>query len=107
MSELNVLSGTALVYTMLAMWATQPSRACELAPEPSRRLYLDRQLDREHLTRDLEQVRRAARGYAGRHGGSESAARAVEECESRLAPLVAHRHAVPDAYVLEVLAKTR
>jgi hypothetical protein len=66
MTELATTVGVALLFTLLAMWATGPAASCTLAPEPHQRLDLDRLVDREHLATDVREIARVARRYAAR-----------------------------------------
>jgi hypothetical protein len=84
MTELATSVGVALVVTILAMWATRPSALCELAPEPHRRLDLDRVVDREHLATDVREIARLARRSAGRAAPGAGADDTVAQCEDKL-----------------------
>jgi hypothetical protein len=89
MSELLTLAGAALLYTVLAMWATAPPYTCATIPEPHRLLYLDGDVDREHLQRDVLAISRMARRYASHlpaEAPSDAPAvdRAVKKCENEL-----------------------
>ncbi len=94
MSELTTLTGAALVYMALAMWATQPSYSCLLIEEPRQHLNLGRQLDQEHLQRDAWKIRHAARRYASGLSSSQSADGAITKCEETLARHLAGAHGV-------------
>jgi hypothetical protein len=78
----------------LVMWATQPSHECVPADEPRRHLYLDRQLDREHLQRDALKLRAVARRYASGLS-SQSVEGEIAKCEETLARHLAAAHDVP------------
>jgi hypothetical protein len=49
MNELTLFAGVTILYTAIAMWSTQPSYSCVMSEEPRQRLYMDREVDREHL----------------------------------------------------------
>jgi len=105
MNELTAIAGAALVYTVLAMWATQPSSSCVMIEEPRRHLNLTRQVDREHLAQDAQRIHLLARRYA-RHLGNIAAGVNPEDpasstdteaarCQDHLAVGVATVHDVP------------
>jgi len=102
-SELTTLSAAALVFMALAMWVAQPSRSCVLIEEPRRHLYLDRQLDREHLQRDGLKIRAAARRYASGLS-AQSVDREIAKCEETLARHLAAAHDVPVEEVFGAIA---
>ena len=82
---------------LLAMWAQRPAPGCALAPEAPQRLILSREVDREHLARDLASARRVAQRYAAstpRDGGQD---RRSEDCETTLIQQIANRHGVAPA----------
>jgi hypothetical protein len=90
MSELLTLAGAALLFTVLAMWATAPPYTCAMVPEPRRPLYLDGDVDREHLQRDILAISRMARRYvsnlpADTLSDAPAVDRAVKKCEGELA----------------------
>jgi hypothetical protein len=95
LSELTTLSGAALLYMALAMWATQPSDSCQPTEKLRARLDLGRQLDREHLQRDAGKIRQAARRYASGLAVLTSVNDAITECEETLARDLAEAHDVP------------
>ena len=82
MSELAALVGAAVVYMVIAMWATQPPYTCAMVYEPHRQLNLAEEVDREHLARDGEEIGRMARRYAKHSAASDSV---VAGCEETLA----------------------
>jgi hypothetical protein len=87
MTELATSVGVALVVTILAMWAIRPSALCELAPEPHRRLDLDRVVDREHLAADVREIARRARHYGARampQAGADHASQCEDTLEGQL-----------------------
>ena len=84
MTELATSVGVALVVTILAMWAIRPSALCELAPEPHRRLDLDRVVDREHLAADVREIARRARHYGTRAMPRAGTDQAAAQCEDTL-----------------------
>ena len=84
MTELATSVGVALLVTVLAMWAIRPSALCELAPEPHRRLDLDRVVDREHLASDVREIARLARRYAAPGGPPGGLDETVTQCEDKL-----------------------
>jgi hypothetical protein len=84
MTELATTVGVALLFTLLAMWATGPAASCELAPEPHQRLNLDRLVDREHLATDVRAIARLARRHAARTAPAGGTDQAIAECEEKL-----------------------
>jgi hypothetical protein len=84
MTELATSVGVALVVTILAMWAIRPSALCELAPEPHRRLDLDRAVDREHLAADVREIARRARHNGARPMPQAGTDQAAAQCEDTL-----------------------
>lgn len=64
MSGLMWAGCATCVYTALVMWASQPSYACVLSEQQPRRLYLDRQVHREHLAQDAQRIQQLARRHA-------------------------------------------
>jgi hypothetical protein len=100
-----VLAGAALLCTLFVMWATRPPSTCDMAAEPHRRLYLDRQLDREHLGRDAGEIQRVARRratHAAAGGGSVFA-----DCQDTLVHGVVAKHDVTVDQVLAAIAAER
>jgi hypothetical protein len=95
LSELTTLSGAALLYMALAMWATQPSDSCQPTEKLRARLELGRQLDREHLQRDAGKIRQAARRYASGLAAFTFVNDPIAECEETLARELAAAHEVP------------
>ena len=69
-SEPVALAGVAILYMFFAMWATRPSSSCAMVPEPHQQLNLERDVDREHLDRDVIEIERVARRYAAGLAGS-------------------------------------
>lgn len=63
-----------------------------MAAEPHRRLYLDRQLDREHLGRDAGEIQRVARRHATRAAAADESA--FTQCEDTLVHGVMAKHDV-------------
>jgi hypothetical protein len=84
MIELATTVGVALLFTLLAMWAAGPAASCELAPEPHRRLNLDRLVDREHLATDVREIARLARRYVPRTAPAGGIDQTIAECEEKL-----------------------
>jgi hypothetical protein len=92
--EASCGAGALLAGMLLVMWVQHPV-GCTLAPEPSRRLVLDRETDREHLTSDLESVDRIARRYAASiPGGAQQRTRFLE-CQASLIQQITTKHSVP------------
>ena len=84
MTELVTVAGTALLVMLLAMWATGTASTCVVTPEPHRRLNLERDVDREHLARDVRESVRIARRYTLRTVTTSDAGSASERCEATL-----------------------
>jgi hypothetical protein len=63
-----------------------------MAAEPQRRLYLDRQLDREHLGRDAGEIQRVARRHATRAAAADQSV--FSQCEDVLVRGVMAKHSV-------------
>src|SRR5713226_6510621 len=101
MSELAVLVGAAVLYTVVAMWATQPPYTCAMVYEPHRQLDLERDVDREHLAGDAGAIGRMARRYARHGAGSVSV---VTQCEETLARNLTTTHEVSLSQVRTAIA---
>lgn len=105
MNELTTIAGAALVYTVLAMWATQPSYSCVMIEEPRQHLNLEREVDREHLARDARRIHQVARRYAVHLGDiaagvnpdapASSTDADAEQCQENLALQLPTVHDVP------------
>ena len=95
MNELAAFAGVSILYTTLAMWATQPSFACVMVEEPHTRLYMDREVHREHLTRDARRIQQLARRYAAHRGNPSAEASDAEQCLESLTRELAATHDVP------------
>jgi hypothetical protein len=78
---------------LLVMWAQHGPVTCALSLEASRRLHLNREVDREHLAADGASAARAARRYTSGTAGEEQQRRFVE-CEEVLVSEIASRHSV-------------
>jgi len=104
MNTLTFASGVTIVYTALAMWATQPSYSCVLSEHLPHRLYMDRQVDREHLARDAQRIQQLARRHA--HAKDVvNEAQIAELCRDELARHVASAHQVSTDDVRGLLRK--
>jgi hypothetical protein len=89
MRELMTLAGAALLYTALALWVAAPPYTCAPISEPHRPLNLDREVDREHLQRDILAIPQMARRYvahlpADARSGVPAADLALRQCEDEL-----------------------
>jgi hypothetical protein len=104
MSELAALAGAAVLYMVLAMWATQPPYTCALVYEPHRQLNLDQEVDREHLARDGEEIGRMARRYAKHVGASDDV---VTQCEQKVARDLVTTHEVTLDQIRAAIAAER
>jgi hypothetical protein len=107
MNELTTFAGVTVLYTTLAMWATQPSNSCVMIEEPRQRLYIDRDVDREHLARDARRIQRLARRYAAHTGHIANEADDTERCEERLTRQIAATHDVPIDQVRAAMSAER
>ncbi len=76
-----------------------------MAAEPHRRLYLDRQLDREHLGRDAGEIQRVARRHATRAAAADESV--FTQCEDTLVHGVMAKHDVTVDQVLAAIAAGR
>lgn len=109
MSEGAALAGAAVLYTLLAMWATQPPSTCTRPFEPGRSLDLQRDVDREHLARDADEIARVAHRYAAHLNATtaDPADAAVQQCEDTLARDVAVVHHVTFDQIRGAIAAER
>jgi hypothetical protein len=105
MNALTVWAGVTIVYTALAMWATQPSYSCEPIEEPHAALYLDRETDREHLSRHAGRIQQLARRHAVHLRNSSAEADNFQRCLGRLIHELAAAHKVSVAQVVTALPK--
>jgi hypothetical protein len=94
-NEVTTIAGAALVYTVLAMWATQPSYSCVSVEEPGRQLNLQREVDREHLARDARRIQQVAWRYAVHLASTPSVDDDYRRCHAMLARQLATVHDVP------------
>jgi hypothetical protein len=92
-------AGVALVLTVAAMWAAQPSSGCAMRSEPHRHLNLDRTVDREHLATDLAESERIARRYAAQPEADG------ESCRAELIRQIMAAHDVTPAQMLAVTTR--
>jgi hypothetical protein len=76
-----------------------------MAAEPHRRLYLDRQLDREHLGRDAGEIQRVAHRHAT--GAADADPSAFTQCEDTLVHAVVAKHDVTVDQVRAAIAAER
>ena len=104
MNALTVWAGVTIVYTALAMWATQPPYSCVPTEEPKGALYLDRETDREHLSRHAGRIQQLARRHAV-HLNNASAEADFQRCLGSLIGHVAAAHKVSVAQVIAALPK--
>jgi hypothetical protein len=104
MSELAALVGAAVLYMVIAMWATQPPYTCAMVYEPHRQLNLEQDVDREHLARDGDEIGRMARRYAKHIAASDNV---VTECEETLARGLVTTHEVTLDQVRAAIAAER
>jgi hypothetical protein len=75
--------------------------------EPHLRLYMDREVHREHLARDARRIQQLARRYAAHLGKTATDARDAARCLESLAHQLAAAHDVPIDHVHEVIAAGR
>jgi hypothetical protein len=86
-------SAALLGAMLLVMWAQHGPVTCALSFEAPRRLHLNREVDREHLSADGASAVRAARRYtSGTEGGDQQ--RRFLECEDLLVSRIAATHGV-------------
>jgi hypothetical protein len=107
MTELATTVGVALLFTLLAMWATGPAASCELAPEPHQRLNLDRLVDREHLATDVRDIARLARRYAARATPPAGLDQTIAQCEETLDGQLVRAHDVTIEQVRSAATRER
>ena len=107
MTELATTVGAALLFTLLAMWATRPAASCELAPEPHQRLDLDRLVDREHLATDVREIARLARRYAARAAPAAGTDVMIAQCEEKLDAQLVTAHDVTIEQVRSATTRER
>jgi hypothetical protein len=91
--ELSSAAAALLIGMLLVMWALRPAAGCALPPEAPRALNLNRDVDREHLTRDLGSADRVARRLTASAGDPQAHSQLVE-CENALIEEIANRHHV-------------
>jgi len=105
--ELALTASAALVAALLVMWAQAPTTDCVMPFEASRRLVLDRQVDREHLARDLASADRVARRHDARASRSaDPSSIQPRGCEDTLLQTIAERHGLA-ADVVRASARDR
>jgi hypothetical protein len=108
LNDLAVFAAAAILYTTIAMWAAQPASLCKMSEQSPGRLYLDRQVHREHLARDARRMYQLARRYAASAGHTATEqAKGAEQCLESLSHDLAEAHAVPIDHVREVIAVER
>jgi hypothetical protein len=107
MNELTFFAGVTVLYTTLAMWATQPSYACVMIEEPPLRLYMDQEVHREHLARDARRIQQLARRYAAHAADISTEASDAERCLESLTRQLAATHDVPIDLVRAVISAER
>lgn len=76
-----------------------------MAADPHRQLYLDRQLDREHLGRDAGEIQRVASRHATRDANGDESV--FTQCEDTLVHGVVTKHGVTRDQVLAAIAAGR
>ena len=94
MKNLAFAAGVTVLYTTFAMWARQPSSSCVMTEEPHQRLYMDRQVHREHLARDVHRLRQSARRHAAHEDNATTETQPAEPCLDTLARQLASTHDV-------------
>ena len=102
MREPVILSCAALVYMWVAMWGAQSTQSCHLPVAAARRLYLDRVMDRELVTRQVKRIREISARDATLGSSADGAA-----CEARLTAEFARRHELPLEVVQAALDRSR
>lgn len=90
-SELALTAAALLVAILLVMWAQAPTADCVMPFEASRRLVLAREVDREHLARDVASAERVARRHAAASGAAKQPI-LPGTCEETLFQEIATRH---------------
>ena len=104
--ELALTAAAVLVAALLVMWAQAPTTDCVMPFEASRRLVLDREVDREHLARDLASADRVARRHDAVSSRSADQAIPSRGCEDTLLQTIADRHGLA-AEVVRASARDR
>ena len=90
--ELALTASALLVAMVLVMWVQAPTADCVMPFEASRRLVLAREVDREHLARDLASAERVARRHAAASSDSAGQPFLSRTCEETLFEAIAARH---------------
>jgi hypothetical protein len=106
MNELTFAGGVTCLYMALAMWAAQPSYACVMGEQVPKRLYLDLQVHREHLTRDARHIQRLAWRHAAHAASPEKEAQVAALCLDDLARQLASAHHVTIDNVRRLIDQT-
>jgi hypothetical protein len=90
--ELTLTAAALLVATLLVMWAQAPTADCVMPFEAARRLVLDREVDREHLARDLASADRVVQRYEAAFSRAGDPPVPSMVCEDTLFQTIAARH---------------
>jgi len=90
--ELGLTAGTLIIATVVVMWVQAPTTECVMPFEASRRLVLNREVDREHLARDLASAERVARRHVAASSASAEPPISLRTCEDTLFQAIAERH---------------
>jgi hypothetical protein len=107
------VAAAALLFTVVALWATRPRPTCDMTLEPHSHLDLDRAVDREHLAADIGTSGRIARRYLARISAHPADAHQqpalapdgeAEQCHARLAQQIMTTH---DLTLAQMLAAAR
>jgi len=94
------LTGAALFAMMvLVMWAWAPSGNCAMPPEGDRHLVLTRDVDREHLARDLGAAARVVQRHEAAFSEADEQQSRSRTCETALFEEIAARHGLTSSLV--------